>query len=93
MVNSHLLNVLGKQTLDVSPWAMNHASMTPTDEAFLSERKNDFSLWLTTPRMLLGESICPEPSFHFNSGVDVSSLQQVIMLRPPNKEHAFVQVD
>ena len=56
MVNSHLLNVLGKQSLDVSAWAMNHASMTPTDEAFLMTRKNEYSLWLTTPRMLLGES-------------------------------------
>ena len=55
MVNSHLLNVLGKQSLDSSPWAMNHASMTPTDEAFLMTRKNEYSLWLTTPRMLLGE--------------------------------------
>ena len=78
MVNSHLLNVLGKQSLDKSPWAMNHASLTPTDEAFLMARKNDFILYLTTVRMLLG--------------VDLSSIQQVVMVRPPNMEHAVVQV-
>ena len=78
MVNSYLLDVLGKQSLDTSPWAMNHASVTPTDEAFLMARKNEYRLYLTTPRMLLG--------------VDVSNLQQVVMLRPPNMEHAVVQV-
>lgn len=79
MVNSYLLDVLGKQSLDKSPWAMNHASVTPTDEGFLLARKNEFKLYLTTPRMLLG--------------VDVSNLQQVVMLRPPNMEHAIVQVE
>ena len=79
MVNSYLLNVLGKQTLAESPWAMNHASMTPTDEAFLLARKNEYVLYLTTVRMLLG--------------VDLANIQQVIMVRPPNMEHAVVQVN
>ena len=78
MVNSYLLSVLGKQTLAESPWAMNHASLTPTDEAFIMARRNEYILYLTTVRMLLG--------------VDLSSIKQVIMVRPPNMEHAVVQV-
>ena len=50
MINSWLLNQLGMQYLDTSPWALNHASLSPTDEAVLMARKENYLLYLTTNR-------------------------------------------
>ena len=53
MVNSHLLNALGVQYYDTSAWAMNHASLSNTDETVLGARKGDYDLYLTTNRQII----------------------------------------
>ena len=93
-VNSFLLNVLGMQYLDTSLWAMNHASLSPTDEAVLMARKEEFLLYLTTNRQI-GMISCESLFISWHRmllGVDIPDVQQIVMLRPPNMEHSVVQV-
>ena len=94
-VNSFLLNALGMQYLDTSLWAMNHASLSSTDEAVLMARKEEFLLYLTTNRqidMVSYESLFIT-WFRMLLGVDIPNIQQIVMLRPPNMEHSVVQVN
>ena len=51
-INCFLLNALGMQYIDSSPWAMNHSSLSPTDEGVLMARKLDYILYLTTNRQI-----------------------------------------
>ena len=49
-VNAFLMNVLGVQYLDSSPWAINHASLSSSDEGVLMARKEKYLLYLSTNR-------------------------------------------
>ena len=77
LVNSWLITTTGYQTYDDSPFAMNHATLSTSDEAMLMRRKNKILLYLTTNRMLLG--------------VDLADILQIIIVRPPNLVHAILQ--
>ena len=77
LVNSWLITTTGYQTFNDSPFAMNHATLSTSDEAMLQRRKNKILLYLTTNRMLLG--------------VDLADILQIIIVRPPNLVHAILQ--
>ena len=77
--NSYLIQKTGQRTYDNTLFAMNHSNLSATDEAILHSRREQYRLFLTTNRMLLG--------------VDIPGVQHVVMVRPPNLPHAVVQVD
>ena len=78
LTNSYLMGETGKRTYDNSPFAMNHSSLSTTDEMMISSKQEGIYLYLTTNRMLLG--------------VNIPGVRHVIMVRPPNLQHAVVQV-
>ena len=94
-VNSWLIGETGLQTLDETPWCMNHASLDASDDAVLMARKEKYDLFLTTNRFLIvtiygckvEDNLC-----RMLLGVDIPDVQQIILVRPPNKEHSIVQV-
>ena len=95
MVNSFLLNILGMQYLDSSPWAINHSSLSTTDEAVLMARKEQYLLYLTTNRQFDEINLSETRLISWLRmllGVDIPNIQQIVMVRPPNMEHAVVQV-
>lgn len=79
LVASYLITSTGYKTGDTAPFAQNHAAVSKTDEAVILRRKAEYLLFLTTDRMLLGTNI--------------PGLRKVILVRPPDTEHAIVQVD
>ena len=76
--NSYLIGMTGKRTYDTTPWAMNHSSLSNTDDLVIHSRRDKYKLFLSTNRMLLG--------------VDIPGVQHVVLVRPPNLPHAVVQV-
>ena len=93
-VNSWLIGETGLQTLDETPWCMNHASLHASDDAVLLARKEKYKLFLTTNRFI---SRYPGSGLILNLsrmllGIDIPNVQQIILVRPPNKEHSIVQV-
>ena len=78
LVASYLITSTGYKTGDVAPFCQNHAAVSKTDETVMLRRKAEYLLFLTTDRMLLG--------------TDIPGLRKVILVRPPDTEHAIVQV-
>ena len=78
LTNSYLIRETGERTYDTSPFAMNHSSLSTTDEMMINSKQGGIHLYLTTNRMLLG--------------VNIPGMRHVIMVRPPNLQHAVVQV-
>ena len=78
LTNSYFIRETGERTYDTSPFAMNHSSLSTTDEMMINSKQDDIHLYLSTNRMLLG--------------VDIPGVRHVIMVRPPNLQHAIVQV-
>ena len=77
--NSYLIEMTGQRTYDTAPFAMNHSSLSSTDDTVIHSRRDKYKLFLSTNRMLLG--------------VDIPGVQHVVMVRPPNLAHAIVQVN
>lgn len=77
--NSFLIDMTGQRTYDTTPFAMNHSSLSSTDDTVIHSRRDKYKLFLSTNRMLLG--------------VDLPGVQHVVMVRPPNLPHAVVQVE
>ena len=98
---SYLRSETGHKTLDTSPFAINHSSLSDSDNNVLMARKYEFSCYLTSPRQLhnmsLHRSLLSFSSTNvFTSrmllGVDVAGFEQIILVRPPNMVHSIVQV-
>ena len=47
---SYLRSETGHKTLDTSPFAINHSSLSDSDNNVLMARKDEFSCYLTSPR-------------------------------------------
>ena len=50
--NSYLRKETGFKTLDSAPFAMNHSSLSESDNNVLMARKDQFSCYLTSPRQV-----------------------------------------
>lgn len=48
--NSYLMEKTGLRTLDITPFAMNHSSLSSTDEEVIDSRRDEYHLFLTTNR-------------------------------------------
>ena len=96
LTNVYLRRKTGLQTLDTAMWAMNHSSLSQSDDAVLMARKDRYILYLTTNRQSdQSEFAITEGYIHLHRmllGVDLANIQQVILVRPPNLEHSIVQV-
>ena len=52
--NMWLMDETGERTYDTSSFAMNHSSLATSDETVIHSRREEYKLYLTTNRMLLG---------------------------------------
>ena len=90
--NSYLRKETGHRTLDTAPFAMNHSSLSESDNNVLMARRDQFSCYLTSPRQVFWPKSIHDLSFRMLLGVDVAGFQQIILVRPPNLLHSVVQV-
>ena len=77
--NDFLCEMLPEMAEDPSccPWVMNHSSIGPATAESIRNRSGDISLYLSTAVMLMG--------------IDCSSIDLIVMVRPFSMLHSMVQ--